>query len=98
MLYTKEHAKHQSTVYLTIALFEPIMTVLADDQLDLEVEPTMFWSRYITSHMHVICIITPASLPEDHKVRLFGSSHGSIPLNYHTLVQNAQFRACDSCV
>ncbi len=45
VLYCKEYAAFQSSVYLTKALLEPIMNVLADDQLDLEIEPTVIWSR-----------------------------------------------------
>eukprot|EP00050_Salpingoeca_kvevrii_P017302 m.63829 g.63829 ORF g.63829 m.63829 type:complete len:893 (+) comp7484_c0_seq1:1995-4673(+) len=75
MIYTGQ-CNHLTTTYLTRALREPIMAVLADDDLDLEVEPTLVWSR----------------LSEDARVEFFGSDHGSIPLDTRSLVRNPGFK------
>lgn len=35
-----------SLLFLKLALHDVLMDVLADDELDLEIEPTILWSRY----------------------------------------------------
>jgi hypothetical protein len=44
MIYLKDPSLDANT-YLVASLREPIMMVLADDDLDLELEPTSLWSR-----------------------------------------------------
>ncbi len=61
ILYNREYSS-QTLVYLTTALRDPILAVLADDQLDLEIEPTMIWSRYHSRHSFVLCLRLQSSI------------------------------------
>ena len=37
----------QGCTYLRIALRDIVMDILGDDELDLEIEPTLLWSRCV---------------------------------------------------
>ena len=63
-------------LYLVSALRGPLLSVLGDDDLDLEIEPTVVWSK----------------LPEAEKVNLFGPDHGAIPLDTNRLTNNPKFK------
>eukprot|EP00051_Salpingoeca_urceolata_P012568 m.155433 g.155433 ORF g.155433 m.155433 type:complete len:1144 (+) comp17530_c0_seq1:324-3755(+) len=76
MIYAKSKM-FSGTLFLVTALRDPLLAVLADDDLDLEIDPTVVWSR----------------LGEAQRVRLFGQKHGSIPLDMKRLIDNEAFRS-----
>lgn len=76
VLYVRVYSADALT-FLNTALREPLLAVLADDDLDLEIEPTMVWSR----------------LPESAKADMFGEDHGTIPLDTTRLLGNPMFKA-----
>eukprot|EP00053_Salpingoeca_punica_P015503 m.143164 g.143164 ORF g.143164 m.143164 type:complete len:929 (+) comp16734_c0_seq2:49-2835(+) len=75
MIYLKDPSLDANT-YLIASLREPIMMVLADDDLDLEIEPTNLWSR----------------LTEAQRTELFGSDHSKLVMTCDLLLSNAEFK------
>ncbi len=93
----------ESLKFLRLSLHDSVMRVLGDDDLDLEIEPTILWSRcdartrtFLIYHPfpHIVSFhdtsLTP-SLPEAEQVHLFGPHHGTIGLNTITLLACAPF-------
>ena len=66
LLYCREYTP-KGPLYLIAALREPVLTMLGDDDLDLEIDPTVIWS------------ILQEKLSEQEKVDMFGPTYKANP-------------------
>ena len=66
LLYCREYTP-KGPLFLIAALREPVLTVLGDDDLDLEIDPTVIWS------------ILQEKLSEQEKVDMFGPTYKAAP-------------------
>jgi hypothetical protein len=92
--YCKEVSLY-GNFFLIHALRNAVLGVLADDDLDLEVEPTLVWSRsgvILYSKLSIFRDQFHGRLSESKRVKFFGPNHGAIPLNTPLLLGNKAFR------
>ncbi len=69
-------------VYLQAVLREPILAVLADDDLDLEIDPVIVWSR----------------LSDAQKTEIFGADHATQSLTTDMFLRDRKFRVSEELI